>query len=88
MNWNICKYLPTEASCQDYFNVVVGGHIHAMYKHCLEERRQLSPGNTPAKRRHMDSQIPVYASKLKLYRNQMRFRLLNYRVYTFKFSVF
>lgn len=98
MNWNIGKYLPSGASCQDFFQVrfdwhchscvrpfigwllfdwqtdyssihsfliylfilafqiVVAGHIHAMYKHSLEERRIIQPGTTPIRRRGGSSQ--------------------------------
>jgi len=51
MNWNMKKYLPTAASCQNYFQIVIASHIHAMYKHSLEERRRIEPGNTPIKKR-------------------------------------
>ena len=60
MNWNICKYLPTEASCQDYFQVVIGGHIHELYKHSLEEKRRHTPGNTPVKRHMGNSQVSLH----------------------------
>jgi DNA polymerase epsilon subunit 1 len=56
MNWNICKYLPSEASCQDFFQVVIGGHIHELYKHSMEERRRLNPGDTPVRRQIRNSQ--------------------------------
>lgn len=56
MNWSVCKYLPVEASCQDYFNVVVGGHIHALYRHSMEERGGTIPGTTPIRRRVNPSQ--------------------------------
>ena len=56
MNWSVCKYLPVEASCQDYFNVVVGGHIHALYRHAMEERGGTIPGTTPIRRRVNPSQ--------------------------------
>ncbi|KAL9963852.1 hypothetical protein ACROYT_G027403 [Oculina patagonica] len=51
MNWNMKKYLPTAASCQNYFQIVIASHIHAMYTHSLEERRRIEPGNTPVKKR-------------------------------------
>ncbi|EDO36342.1 predicted protein, partial [Nematostella vectensis] len=56
MNWNIVKYLPTGASCQNFFQIVIAGHIHAMYKHALEERRIIEPGTTPIRRRGGSSQ--------------------------------
>lgn len=51
MNWNMKKYLPTAASCQNYFQIVIASHIHAMYTHSLEERQRIEPGNTPVKKR-------------------------------------
>lgn len=51
MNWNMKKYLPTAASCQNYFQIVIASHIHAMYNHSLEERQYIEPGNTPIKKR-------------------------------------
>ncbi|KAK3734408.1 hypothetical protein QZH41_010067, partial [Actinostola sp. cb2023] len=56
MNWNIGKYLPAGASCQNFFQIVVAGHIHAVYKHSLEERRIIQPGTTPIRRRGTSSQ--------------------------------
>lgn len=51
MNWNVKKYLPTAASCQSYFQIIIASHIHAIYNHSLEERRRVEPGNTPVKKR-------------------------------------
>lgn len=51
MNCNMKKYLPTAASCQSYFQIVIASHIHAIYTHSLEERRRIEPGNTPIKKR-------------------------------------
>ncbi|XP_031567678.1 DNA polymerase epsilon catalytic subunit A-like [Actinia tenebrosa] len=56
MNWNIGKYLPSGASCQNFFQIVIAGHIHAMYKHSSEERRTVQPGTTPIRRRGGSSQ--------------------------------
>ena len=52
MNWNICNYLPESSSCQDIFRVLIAGHIHALYTHEVESRRNHTPGSTPIQRRH------------------------------------
>jgi DNA polymerase epsilon subunit 1 len=51
MNWNVCNYLPESGSCQDIFRVMVAGHIHALYSHEVEGRRNHAPGSTPIQRR-------------------------------------
>ncbi|CAH3120153.1 unnamed protein product [Pocillopora meandrina] len=51
MNWNMKRYLPSAASCQSYFQIIIASHIHAMYTHSLEERRHIEPGSTPIKKR-------------------------------------
>ena len=52
MNWNMCNYLPESGSCQDIFRVMVAGHIHSLYSHEVEGRRNHAPGSTPIQRRH------------------------------------
>lgn len=56
MNWNICRYLPEEGSCQEIFKVIVAGHIQALYSHLLEVQRECEPGQTPVQRRTGSSQ--------------------------------
>lgn len=51
MNWNMKRYLPSAASCQSYFQIIIASHIHAVYTHSLEERRCIEPGSTPIKKR-------------------------------------
>ena len=60
MNWNLCKFLPTAASCQNFFQIIVASHIHSVYIHLVE---QLSDGHdggmTPVKRRGISTQLEV-----------------------------
>ncbi len=56
MNWNICKYLPEEGSCQEIFKVIIAGHIQALYSHLVEVQKEFEPGNTPIQRRSDPSQ--------------------------------
>ena len=51
MNWNICRYLPEEGSCQEIFKVIIAGHIQALYSHLIEVQKEFEPGNTPIQRR-------------------------------------
>lgn len=64
MNWNICRYLPEEESCQEIFKVVIAGHIQALYAHLLQAQKEVEPGNTPIQRRTGSSQtqvcVPMY----------------------------
>lgn len=61
---NICfifhKFLIIRRKWSNCFNIfykiVVAGHIHAMYKHSLEERRIIQPGTTPIRRKGGSSQ--------------------------------
>ncbi|XP_003226860.2 DNA polymerase epsilon catalytic subunit A [Anolis carolinensis] len=49
--WNIVQYLPSAASCQTYFLMIVSAYIVAVYHSLKEERQRNSPGSTPVKRR-------------------------------------
>ena len=51
MNWSVCNFLPEAGSCQDIFRVMVAAHIHALYSHEVEGRRNHAPGSTPIQRR-------------------------------------
>lgn len=55
MNWNMCKFLPLGASCQNFFQVVVAGHIHSVYVHIVETIHS-SSFETPIKRRGISTQ--------------------------------
>lgn len=59
MNWNLCSYLPDAGSCQDLFRVLVAGHIHALYTHEVEGRRNHAPGSTPIQRHTNSTQSQV-----------------------------
>ncbi len=58
-NWNICKYLPEDGSCQEIFKVIIAGHIQALYGHLVEAQREFEPGQTPVQRRAGSSQTQV-----------------------------
>eukprot|EP00731_Ephydatia_muelleri_P013509 Em0007g819a len=77
MRWDICKYLPEAASCQDLFrfgltNLVhyvsvssLAGHIHALYMHEKAERESRTQASTPVVKRKQNStqtQIPADSS--------------------------
>ena len=66
MNWNVCTYLPESGSCQDIFRVIVAGHIHALYSHEAEGRRNHAPGSTPIQRRAniTQSQVCIHVESL------------------------
>ncbi|XP_060641327.2 DNA polymerase epsilon catalytic subunit A [Anolis sagrei] len=49
-NWNIVQYLPSAASCQTYFLMIVSAYIVAVYHSLKEERQRNGPGSTPIKR--------------------------------------
>ncbi|XP_014670833.1 PREDICTED: DNA polymerase epsilon catalytic subunit A-like [Priapulus caudatus] len=51
MNWNIANYLPEECACQTNYNIVIGGYIVEVYQHGQKELRQITPGNTPVRRK-------------------------------------
>ena len=51
MNWSVCNFLPEAGSCQDIFRVMVAAHIHALFSHEVEGRRNHAPGSTPIQRR-------------------------------------
>ena len=57
MNWNICRYLPVDGSCQEIFKVIIAGHIQALYEHLLSQ--QTEPGSTPIQRKTGSSQSQV-----------------------------
>ncbi|XP_065643489.1 DNA polymerase epsilon catalytic subunit A isoform X2 [Hydra vulgaris] len=58
MNWNICKFLPTAGSCQNFFQIAIAGHIHAVYVHIIEEAARLPSGvDTPVKKRGISTQL-------------------------------
>ncbi|XP_028400533.1 DNA polymerase epsilon catalytic subunit A-like [Dendronephthya gigantea] len=61
MNWNIGKYLPSSASCQNFFKIVIAKHIHNIHKHLLAERRLIEPGSTPVRKRTGSSQTQKMA---------------------------
>ncbi|EDV21734.1 uncharacterized protein TRIADDRAFT_30078 [Trichoplax adhaerens] len=65
MNWNICKYLPTLASCQDFFQIIIAGFVHAMYK----KQCDITPGNTPVKR-YVGSQSQSTSSSVVTFAQQ------------------
>eukprot|EP00112_Aurelia_sp_Birch-Aquarium-sp1_P000107 Seg1008.10 transcript_id=Seg1008.10/GoldUCD/mRNA.D3Y31 product="DNA polymerase epsilon catalytic subunit A" protein_id=Seg1008.10/GoldUCD/D3Y31 len=50
MNWNILHFLPQGASCQEFFKVVVAGHILAVYTHMKEQQKSKRSGETPIRR--------------------------------------
>ncbi|XP_076438241.1 DNA polymerase epsilon catalytic subunit A-like [Babylonia areolata] len=52
MNWNLMRFLPTAGACQTNFSMMVAGYILSVYTRMQEEQRQVTPGNTPVKRRH------------------------------------
>ena len=59
MNWNMCRYLPEEGSCQEIFKVIIAGHIQALYEHLLEVQRGHDVGTTPVRRDAMLSQVLI-----------------------------
>ncbi|XP_065055976.1 DNA polymerase epsilon catalytic subunit A-like isoform X2 [Rhopilema esculentum] len=50
MNWNIVNFLPKAASCQEFFKVVIAGHIHAVYTKLKEQNALRKSDDTPLRR--------------------------------------
>eukprot|EP00794_Sanderia_malayensis_P002850 gene2850-3296_t len=57
MNWNICKFLPKSGSCQEFFKIVIAGHIFAVYTHLKEERRIKASADTPIRRTNTQARV-------------------------------
>ena len=83
MNWNVCNYLPESGSCQDIFRVMVAGHIHALYSHEVEGRRNHAPGSTPIQRRRAN----ITQSQVSWWLSVCQVLILSYSPHTLPLSL-
>ncbi|CAM1314648.1 POLE (predicted), partial [Pycnogonum litorale] len=51
MNWDIGKYLPEEASCQENFKILIAGYISSLYNYNRSQYGCRTPGRTPLQKK-------------------------------------
>ncbi|CAK8688654.1 unnamed protein product [Clavelina lepadiformis] len=65
MNFNLCRYLPTEAKIQASFEMVVAGYISMVYHESKRRRAETTPGQTPVvKKGSSQTQLNVSVSEM------------------------